>query len=214
MPGSRSAMSTSRRLLALSAGLLAIAAIVVLALALQDYAPTRRLPNGEVIRLEAVTYGTQHQWTHQPAWRRLLGPLVFPYAAETYRAGYFPDPNRKPYLVIWTTHVTRNIRTIYGRRAFAVDEQGREYAHASGLYTANRDGLLVEYYAVPVPRRGRSVTLRFYGRGPQVVAEFSVPLPAEAVQDRLAAPPPAALAGAQACPIVKTAGDLQVTLDV
>src|SRR5947208_1708044 len=83
-----------------------------------------RRPNGEVLRLETVTWGAAHQWSPQTWWQRLLQPF-FPQARwdRAYVARFYAPGVTAPYLVFWFTGPDARL---YGARpqgyAFAVDE--------------------------------------------------------------------------------------------
>src|SRR5438128_988370 len=91
---------------------LVLACLLVIALGagawavLQDpFTQTCRLPDGTLLRLEAVTYGTQHQFLLGPWWQRVLQPVLPPERQPRLITSPQNSYYRRPALVFW---ISRN----------------------------------------------------------------------------------------------------------
>jgi len=143
---------------------------------------TRLLPDGSVLTLEAVTYGTRHRFI-AGTWLQQLLHAVLP-ARHKQHSGclvkvYDTGENK---LVLWTTHLDPRKGTgAMGDSLdlFIEDEQG----HEPSLCSSTREGLLavrgIEYWEASVfPRRSQTLRLRFYRQGSRdLLAEFAVSNP-------------------------------------
>lgn len=93
----------STRFIALSLGALLVA-LIPCPFALSQYPPplgTRRLPDGSVISLEAVTYGTTHQFFHG-TWGQRIAHALLPAAwADRLGGAVLTHDTRSPQLVCW-----------------------------------------------------------------------------------------------------------------
>src|SRR5438067_636732 len=91
-----------------------------------------RRPNGEVLRLEAVTYGASQQWAPRAWWQRLLGPLgPQPASSSAYRPQFYAFGGSQQYLIFWFSGPSSPLRGVRSQgHVFAADDTGREYARA------------------------------------------------------------------------------------
>lgn len=184
---------------------------------------TVRLPNGEVLRLQEVTFGATHQWSPQPWWQRLLGPLTpQSKAAQPYQTRFYVSGTPQPHLVFWFTGAKTTQPSSHGQRpVFAADDAGREYAQVDNLWELRRGTPRVEYFRVPLPRASRTVRLRFYAASGPEFSEITVPNPAygaapvnpsPTVQGSADLVPPPPTPQAAGCPAAARAGEVSVTL--
>jgi hypothetical protein len=193
----------------------ALVAAVALLIALPQK-PTRRLRDGSVITLEAVTYGKEHHYAQESGWRRLLEPII-PGLKPSVDALVGPviSPNART-LVFWTRR--RSARPgvpitalAFRRRVYAFDEHGCLSETGWGCSSVDLGWPpteVVEAWALPAfPRRSRTVGLRIIARDPngQWVpwAEFCTSNPT---------PGPHPTWTAQPLPLIERAGNLTVTL--
>jgi hypothetical protein len=205
------------------AALVAVLFVVAWGLTREPRLPSVRMPDGEVLQLRAVTAGTTHQWAAQTWWQRLLGPLVpAKFAAEPYHTNFYTGGPQRPHLVFWFTGPGRQLNGRKDTRSvYVADESGREYARASNLYEWRLKNPRVEYFSVPLPKRGRTVSLHVYDASGQRVDAATVavpPVPPSPASSRRPAPPaayldpPAPGATAPPCPVTSPAGPVSVTL--
>jgi hypothetical protein len=204
-------------LLALIA-LVAILAAMLWVLA-QEPAPlqVRRLPDGIEIRLEAVTFGTEHQFVRGRRWQRLLTPLL-PDGLRERIGGKVHSWRSWPgeRLVFWTFRRTSPIVVtgappgVETRAHLPVvtDEHGCQFeAHTvHAWHNMDKHELIEAHTATAFPRRGERVGLRV---GPPTAAgaiehaEFRVLNPARGHYAAWKAEP---------LPITRRDGDLAFTL--
>jgi len=202
--------------------------VLIIALVLAGWGLSRepfgqpvRLSTGEVLHLRAVTFGTAHTWTPQNWWQRLLGPLLpASLASKPYTPNFYVQRNAPPSLIAWFTGPSTPLSGSRGRSVFVADETGQEYGRASGLYEWRRSEPRVEYLQAPLPKRGHTVSLRFYDGAGHVSGTVTFPVPASAARMNAAATaantsdlhPPVPPASASPCPVVGRAGEVSATL--
>jgi hypothetical protein len=162
---------------------------------------SQRLPDGTLLRLEAVTYGTKHHFEpgllHLASLRQRL-PFL-PWAPE------FDQTTPQDALLFWMTRRPaaggRNMGFEWWTYYTAFDEHGCRFGgdgsmtmlstspNGSSSSSTGAGGRLappsptepavVGYGTLqPFPRRGSGMRLRIYGAGGRPVAEFQVPNPA------------------------------------
>src|SRR5438309_2543412 len=128
-------MRVSPRLLTLTMAVVLTAFLLVLIGWLLQEAPplqVRQLPDGTVLRLEAVTHGPQQRFVRGRNWQRLLAPLLSPSlrtlpgaAIYTYRPIY---PKYSSPLVFWISRsAISSPNQFWWPRAVAFDEHGCEF---------------------------------------------------------------------------------------
>jgi len=182
-----------------------------------------RLPDGQVLRLEAVTYGARHEWAPWSPWQRLLQKVQPPSPASgPYRVEFADARYAESQLVLWFTRPNALPGSLpVMPRVVAADESGQEYALAGGASEARSGMPLVEYLMVSRPHRGRTVTLRFYDRSGSRCGSLTVANPADAPElgalhpDSMRMPqrlPPPPAAGARECPVSASSGSVSATL--
>jgi hypothetical protein len=192
---------------------LALAALVTLLAAvgwalLQVPAPLKvvRLPDGSVLRLEAVTFAPRHQLVRGRYWQRLLAPVLPARMQPTTITYRNPEA---PRVVFWTSGLGARVLAQHQYRAVAFEQGAGEVDSLARPFNAPLpSGEFVRGWALSAyPRRRERLKLRIYegvGRQPRgVVASFTVANPALGPFLRWQ---PAAL------PATETAGDLSVTL--
>lgn len=168
----------------------------------------RPLPDGSVLKLEAVTYDRQHHFVSGPWWRRLLVRLLpmslrglVSQAAPVDRA---TDSNT---LVFWISRAGPTRAPVSFSRAVVFDEHGRDLGVGVPPDPHWESGEVRDWLVPVFPRRAKRVGLRLYqqvGPGPAApVAEFVVPNPA---------PGPYPTWKPEALPRTRRDGDLAVTL--
>src|SRR5437588_5851870 len=98
----------------------------------QEPAPlqTRPLPDGTVLRLEAVTYGDQHRYVKGRYWQRFLAPVLPPAlqqlsGATVYTYRIVSPKNVRP-LVFWISRSPRSSSFYFLMPRAALDEHGSE----------------------------------------------------------------------------------------
>jgi hypothetical protein len=185
---------------------------------------SRRLPDGTMLRLDAVTYGRQH--SYEPGffrlsrWRSWLPFLPW--------SPVFEERTEDDALVFWMSRRSASGRFLgfeWWDSFAAVDRHGCRFFGDGQLHmseaspggtssssvgggrlapTSPRDGMVVGYCLLqPFPRREPTVRLRIYGDNPQPVAEYTVPNPAPGPYPNWTPEP---------LPITKRDGDLAITL--
>jgi hypothetical protein len=207
-------MRVSPRLLSLTmAGILTAFLLMLIGWLLQESPPlqVRRLPDGTVLRLEAVTRGPQQRFVRGRNWQRLLVPLLPPslqpmpgVSIYTYRP---ISPKNSSPLVFWISRSAKSSPNRYWwPRAVAFEEHGCEFnARRFPLEFSPPFGDTVQGWALPAfPRRGARVGLRLtdFDRSHTAV-EFMVPNPTPGPYPTWSAAPP---------PITRRDGDLTFTL--
>jgi hypothetical protein len=206
-------MGNRHRLLILPA-LAAIAAILAATTwALSRETPplaVSRLPDGTVLRLEAVTLGPQHRLALGTYWQRLIAPLLPPALRAHSGATICTYANiNPPALVFWTSWVAPRWASIDWARASVLDELGSECEiQGRPFQTVLPNGRRVRGWpAWAFPRRGKTVGLRIsiWDRPGHAVpaAQFTVPNPTPGPHPTWTGTPP---------PITKRDGDLSFTL--
>jgi hypothetical protein len=179
-------MKNPRRLVMFSlAAFLVVLAAGLWALVSEPWVQKQRLPNGTVLRLEAVTYGS-HDIPRRSWWRRLLEPRRPPSGGpvlQTLPGSPWHSPNG---IVFWLSHE----RPLGRQKAWAgeplsqwtetVDERGARVGplphSGSGGYSDFSSMRFVWIDAFP--RRGETVRLRFPDRETGLpLAEFTTPNP-------------------------------------
>jgi len=208
----------------LGVSLFALAATLTVAiwcLAREPFGQPVRLSTGEVLTLRAVTYGANHRWTPQTWWQRLLGPLLpSSLVSKPYTPSFYAQSNAQPSLIAWFTGPSTPRSGSPGRSVFVADETGQEYGRASGLHEWRRTEPRVEYFQVPLPKRGQKLTLRFYDGPGHVSGAVTIPVPPSAAPVSAAATatkvsdlyPPVPGASAPPCPVVGRDGEVSATL--
>jgi hypothetical protein len=178
--------------------------------------PPRRLDDGSLLTLEAVTYGQEHAVVIGPPWARLLRHVVPPNLhAEfdrRFRCNVLTQSTAPlDTLAVWTRRrgVTVAGGTSFPGRIIATDEHG----YGSGIFGYSRSldsgsQEFVQMWPLPVfPRRGRTVTLRAQmlnaERKWRSGFEFTVPNPT---------PGPYAVWTVRPLPQTQRTDDLSVTL--
>lgn len=171
--------------------ILALTALVLLLgvtawLLIQEPAPLQeqRLPDGSVIRLEAVSGGREHRYVGGARWKRLVGPRLparlpdrMGWRVHAYRSRQ-PDT-----LVFWTARRVPPATSAGHLRSAIFDEHG---CHMEA-FTVHQgidllEGSVIEAYALPAyPLRGPVIGLRIGlpagGAGITPPAEFRLPNP-------------------------------------
>jgi hypothetical protein len=153
-----------RRLLAVSLGALLVVLVAVGALLVQRPRPLAvgRLPDGAVVELLALTYGTTHRYVDGTWGQRLACEILPQSAAEKLGGKAYTETTSRPALFCW-------LRRARGRsdpdswRVTVAGEDGCQldwHYMGSGLGMLQR-GLYVSQ--VPIfPRRGRMLRVRLY----------------------------------------------------
>jgi WD40 repeat protein len=184
---------------------------------------SQRLPDGTTLRLEAITYGTQHHFEaghFRLAWLQNLFPLPTNLISPAFDFG-----TSRNAVVFWLSR-----RDSAGRyRDFsvlshvaAVDEHGcrfelpYQYLHVEAVAALSRQNgdlttpippgarCIMLYGELPsYPRRAKAFRLRIYDQSDRPIAEFSVPNPAPAAYPTWKPEP---------LPVTKRDGSLAVTL--
>jgi hypothetical protein len=142
-----------------------------------------RLPDGSVVRLEAVTFGARHQLVLARDWQRVLAPLLPPSLQARYGGPSVEYQGAPPgAAVFWFTAVGQPPFT-YLRGAVVYDDRGEAVpaeraGHAGGSFWPG--GEYVDPWVMPVfPRRGSWLHLRVNGPdGVTPWGEFQVRNPA------------------------------------
>src|SRR4051794_15251945 len=141
-----------------------------------------RLPDGTVVRLEAISMGPEHRLVRGRYWQRLLAPVLTG-ALATYGPSVttwrLPTPNAA---VLWLTWKANSSLTDW-TRATAVGDSGEEVeltgARIQFMRPDGPDEKLCGCVVPVFPRRGRLIELRLYNAGrTSPVAAFRIPNPA------------------------------------
>jgi hypothetical protein len=167
-----------------------------------------RLPDGTLLRLEAITRGPEHRFVLGRYGMRLLASVLpgTPGHFGTTLCAYGPtDPAT---LVFWTTWDT-NSRLTNWTRTVALDESGEEVEDTAQPFQSwlqSRANAKIRGWVVPaLPRRGSTIRLRIWVHGQRSpVAEFRAPNPD---------PPPHSTWAATLLPATQREGDLEWTLN-
>jgi hypothetical protein len=211
-----------RSMLMLPILLVLLAIVIILAARTQGRPEPLKLPDGSLLTLEAVTYGSRHEVVLGPWWVKVLRPVV----PEGWRHDLYhrfhcrvqsltaPTPET---LVFWTVRrgvqppVISRIPLYNSPRLVAFDEHGCEI-EAAGYATRYFNGWgsseAIEAWVLPVfPRRGKTVGLRAFMLSPEQkwvhAFEWTVRNPT---------PGPHPVWQPHPLPLTARTGDLKVTL--
>ncbi len=201
--------------------LFGLLAVMVLLLALfwprpGDVGPKPRatLPDGSIVTLESVTYGTQHEFMFDDGnWQSRIRRALPRFLRRFFRGGNSTMTSTGPNgLVLWVTHYD----PATGRYATPASIYNLEVADEHGCATrissygttgGGRPGLLISSYALDTfPRRAPTFKFRVWTRPPgeqKVVAELEVPNPSRG---------PFPVRQPQPLPQVRTNGELTIAL--
>jgi len=202
-------------------------AVVVIALVVLTNSPTRfskiqRLPDGSILRIVSISYGTKHNYIYSPkAWQSFLARKV-PYSWTAGLGSYIPGGGSvsqrslhgEANLAVFTICDQKSSTSFSGSsRVVVFDQQGNAFdACAGGGTVSFSDGIhhrTLQCWTLPAfPRRTKTLGLSFLelggdGKTWQQVAEFKIQNPTSDAYPVWRAEP---------WPKTKTDGDLAVTL--
>ena len=169
-------------------------AVVVIALVVLTNSPTRfskiqRLPDGSILRIVSITYGTHHNYPKP--WQTFLGGRL-PYS-WTARFGWYWGVGQRSLhgeknLAVFTICDQKSSTSFSGSsRVVVFDQQGNAFdACAAGGTSSFSDGIhhrTLQCWTLPAfPRRTQIIGLSFFELGGdektwQQVAQFKIPNP-------------------------------------
>ena len=177
-------------------------AVVVIALVVLTNSPTRfskiqRLPDGSILRIVSISYGTKHNYIYSPkAWQSFLASKV-PYYSWTAGLGrYIPGGGSvgqrslhgERNLAVFTICDQKSSTSFSGSsRVVVFDQQGNAFDACAGGGTCSfSDGIhhrTLQCWTLPAfPRRTQIIGLSFFELGGdektwQQVAQFKIPNP-------------------------------------
>jgi hypothetical protein len=131
------------------------------------------LPDGSVVRIVAVTYGTNHV-IGPPVWRS-LAQLPTKWQGSLRRWQWFGNRISKvrttrtsdPTMIVWLEGATNNVTTLSGRSSFDVclaDGSGFTSGNSAWLGGWWVNPVELDFHAVP--RRDPIITINFFSRNP------------------------------------------------
>ena len=193
----------SRRFLVPRAALVAatLAVLLVLTIPTKYSRRSERLPDGSVLKIVSISYGTNHSlaWPQRKPWEKLLMPHLprlvngwLGWESTSGSAGMSPRPGEKS-IAIFTLQEpvkSESVKSEFLRPRFTValcDEGGTVYESAtggSGLggYRGKQRWKVAGWQFSKLPRDSKYLRLQFSemsadGSTPQRVAEFFIPNP-------------------------------------
>jgi hypothetical protein len=177
-------------------GLVGVIVVVTLLLC-RDSPLTKRLPDGSLLKIVDVYYGTNHHYVEwdRPRWKVFIGNHIP--ASLAARTGWLPmgvgpsfsTPPGEPALFVSTLYKTPRSNAVFPRlHGDFFDENGialsSELEQTSGqLSDSNFSIKIMGWSAAPVPYASKRITLRISEmidgeRGGKILATFSFPNPA------------------------------------
>ncbi len=167
------------------------------------------MPDGRVVTVEAITYGSIHAYSSNPDWRNWLYDHSPQSVKKWVGEAEFRRSLNTPVgtLVIWLSSYDpkiQNLRTLNGWTWFVSDEHGCPLHNGSasssmmgGRTTARLNVLEIQVF----PRSQREITLTGYNGNERVEVKIPNPYPVEPVKWK-----------GQVLPQTVTQGSVQVTL--